>query len=260
MLSVVAGVFSKLNQVSLSLVLVPGLLGFTGLVALEPNDVLLILIATSLCASLPFSVLYFIDAAKESAVEISDLTRTATKIALLCVLGAQILTIVPAIYVFYFYWGGVLVYAISFIFVISMSQVQQGAFLRLKKQSSAVYYLGLLSVVMGGTGVEWRNVLAKCSKSKSVLAGFGIISIFITLPACLGFIIPALPVSLLEQYPSFSSWMLGYIFWPLSIVIFVSALAGHWLVRQHDNLTDVAWLNCILVIYLIASALRLLIP
>ena len=260
LLSIVAGVFSKLNSVSVSVILIPGLLGFSDFVSLNSIDVLLILIATSLSASIPLSVLYFIEVAKRSLEESTVLAKTATRVALLSILFSQILGVIPPLYGQYVYWFTLLLLTLGLAYKTILNGLNNVFDVRSKEQSSLIYYSGLMSVSIGGIGSEWRGVFADRDKEADKYGGFAFLSVFIALPACLGFVFPGLPVPLIEQNPALSGWMLGYICWPLSIVIFVSATLGQLMVRQHKNAVDVVWLNYILIIYLIASALRMIIP
>jgi len=260
LLSLVAGVFNRLNGVSLSVVLIPGLLGFSNLVSLDSKDVLLILIATCLSASIPLSVMYFVRAAKYNRDLSSVLAKTAARIALLSILFSQVLGIVPALYVQYLYWFVLVLLLLGLVYKVMANSVGWGSGFRLKKLPSNLYYSGLMSVSIGGIGSEWRGVFAGRDEAVDRLDGFAFLSVFIALPACLGFMFPGLPVSLIEQNPNLSAWMMGYICWPVSIVIFMSASLGQLLVRQHKNETDIVWLNFILVFYLFASALRLIVP
>jgi len=260
LLSIVAGVFSKLNSVSFSIILIPGLLGFSDFISFSSSDVLLILIASSLTASIPLSVLYFIKVAKQNFEMSSVWAKIVTKIALLSILFSQILGVIPPLYSQYMYWFTLLLLTLGLAYNVISNGLKNTSGVSSKAQSPLLYYSVLMSVFIGAIGSEWRGVFAGHDKGGDKLGGFAFLSVFIALPACLGFMFPGLPVPLIEQNPALSGWMLGYICWPLSIVIFVSATLGQFMVRQHKNAVDVVWLNYILIIYLIASALRMIIP
>lgn len=255
-----AGVFSQLNRVSFSVVLIPGVLGFSGFVPIDSMDIILILIASTLSASIPISVLSFVNTAKHNFNISSELTKAATKLALLSILISQVLGIISGLYVLYFYWIVLFILTLGLGARSILSMLDKCSGDNVKNRTAYIYYSGLMSVAIGGIGQEWRRVFVGDDDAEDRASGFAFLSVFIALPACIGFLFPGIAVPLIEQNPNVAIWMLGYICWPLTIVIFMSATIGHFMVRQHKNLTDIAWLNHILVIYLVASIVRMITP
>lgn len=260
LLSIVAGVFNKLNRVSVSVILIPSILGFTDFFSFNPSEIIVVLIASTVSASIPLSVFYFVKLTKFNMDMSSLLAKTAARIALLSILISQILSIVPGLYVLYVYWLVLIVLTLGLCAQLICYMLNWDAFSSKNERTSLAYYFGLMSLLIGGVGQEWQGVFVGKNNKEDKLAGFAFLSVFIALPASIGFLLPAIAVPLIELSPSFSPWMLGYICWPLSIVIFMSSTLGRLLVRQHNNLTDIAWLKSILVVYLIASVVRMIMP
>ena len=244
----ISGVYIKLSRVSLSLILIPGLFGFVDVTWFNLEAILPILIATSLMASIPFSFLLFLSAIKKHNIAIDELSRKATMIALMSIIIAQVIGIIPSKYIQYLYWLSVMSFCM--VFCMSKNWFNLASLLGKKFKLNCSGYAGLYSLLYGGVGLEWF----KTNKEQENVSIF--LSFFVTLPAVIGFIFPALPVPLLLEEPELSVWMLGYVCWPLVLVFSVFSLSGYWLVRHHENQTDAAWLNYILLIFILAAWLR----
>lgn len=250
-LALISGVYYKLNSVSLSLILIPGMLGFESLLPVSVEDSLLILIASCLAASLPFCVLSFVSAAKNFKGDFEVVSRFATRVSLSSILIAQILGIVPSIYVYSFYCILLALFAMSLILgpYLNREKYFQESF------SGRFWYLSLLSLPLGAAGTEWRKVLPIKSNTEG-FDYFSTLSMFVVFPALLGFVFPALPVTVFESQQWQQNWMIGYICWPLSILVFCGSYIGNALVKNTQNQTDKAWLHYILALFLLAIVIR----
>lgn len=250
-LAVIAGVYQKLNKVSLSFIVIPGLIGFESLLPASVEDLLIILIASSLAANLPFSVMSFVSAARSFKGDFSLVSKYATRISLSSILIAQILGVIPSIYTYYLYS---LFLALFASFLIIGPFLDRTDFFKSRTIDSLVY-MSLFSLPLGGSGHEWGKVFY--SKANAMSVGyFSTLGVFVVFPALLGFVFPALPVSFVESNPWTESWMIGYICWPISVLVFAAAYATNFLIKNTQNQTDQAWLKYILALFLLAVLFR----
>lgn len=249
LLSFIAGIYQKLVSVSISILVIPGVLGFSNLIPIDANTFLLVMLASCLFASLPFCLYACIQAVRRQGEHVALISKSVMWMSLMAILISQLLGIVPGGYVNALYWLVVGLFASGLMFRVAIHQKKLD-------RLGVVAYAGLLSICVGGSGGEWRNMFLSHLKSKLDVDRYLISGLFIALSACLGFLFPALPVLIDEQFAWASLWMLGYICWPLSLVISVSSLLGYLVVRNHQNQTDQLWLTYILALYLIASFLR----
>lgn len=250
-LAILSGVYQKLNTVSLSFILIPGLIGFERLLPASIEDLLLILIATCLAANLPFSVMSFVAAAKIFKGDFSIVSKYATRISLGSILIAQLLGIIPSIYAYYLYSLLLALFA-SFLIIGPLLQ-RKGVFKN--RSDDGFFYMSLLSIPLGGAGNEWGKVFNV--KVNAMNFDFhSTLGVFVVFPALLGFIFPALPVAFVESNPWAGSWMIGYICWPASVLVFLGAFAASVLIKNTQNQTDQAWLKYILSLFLLAVLIR----
>lgn len=262
-LAFVSGVFSRLQSISISIVIIPGVLGFHSYLAYDVSQIILILIASSLVSVLPFSLIGFVTQARLSDSEdITRLTKCATWYAISALLIAQVLTIIPSTFILPLYYS----ILAAFILVSLYQMVRPHKVFNHQAQGERVlgsfksypYGLNVLSVILGGDGREWIEVKSSALTRANGATGVAFLSLFIALPASFGFMFPGIPLSILELAPDLSVWMLGYICWPLSLFLFVFAFMGHLFVRRHGSEGDHVWLKYILVLYLLACILRYL--
>ena len=251
----VAGVYLQLRQVSLSILLIPGMLGFSYLLPWQDKDILLVLIASVLVASIPFAVQRFIETLKLHATVVSSLSKVATRLALISLLISQLLGLLPFAVLYYLYWSVLAILSLIWCGQLLRPSIVTGVLNRVKVAKKLRLYVGLVSIVLGGAGSEWLRDNPSFRES-NIKHEFGFLGLFILLPASLGFVFPALPVPLVELQPSLSVWMIGYICWPLSLVVFGFALLGFYLVKRHENLTDLMWLDYIFTLFILAYVLR----
>lgn len=263
----VAGIYSRVAGMSFGLVLVVGLYSLKSLMPVNDiTTVLPIVLATSLAACVPINLLYLIQAATSKRIDIDFVSKTATVVTLVAIISAQLVGILPVIYVQVLFLIMMSVYCVYYLMPTELL-----GWIKIKLQANIIskarlILLGVLPVVSGTEGKEINSLFFSENVKSNLSSGsYSTVAFFVSFSACIGFVFPAFPIENVLFYQetdiksldfNLANVRIGYIDVPIALYLSFIGFLGLFFVRDHKNEVDSVLMEKVFSFFLLGVLIK----